>query len=695
MSVHVPPDRSSPGEPVGVSRVSAPTESGEADAPPMGVRAVGVLLGAAVASLALTALLSPSVAGIVFLFGDGLPAHPYFVPSHWLLLYVVSPLFAAAAVVMLLAPGVLLVLGSGGGRPRSWTSVVASGFLVAYGLRLLLHSVPKMAGGSLTPGLFWSVEGILMGVGAAGLWIGWRRGRLRMPYGPTRRLWLFLILPALVAVVLAPIVYWQDFTQDGFEALEIGRSLNDYVVPRFANRSGFMGLGIGMLSMAPPVSWFVQLLGPTEAAARLPLALYLPVLAFLLFGLAEHGGRARLGIWGEAMVILVLAAVVSVMGYSATYESYSADLSAPTAFETLTVACLSGIVFGLWERRMPTFLGFVLLGYFARPTTLMLLLLLAASTFVVLRGQDRRATLRYLGFALAVCAAAVVVYERIYLRWASGGTMSYAAESVLQRYAFLRFADLRRFVWVMIPGGILPFLALFAFRRQDMRSRHLSLVLLLYFLAFYLPAFVALHHFVPVMVLPVVVFLRVAGDGPPWLKPVGVATCVVALALALPRHLHVDRSHRELGSRIAFEVGDYRGSPEAHREALASLAALASIFPEIWDVEDPSRERVGAPHSFLHYSAQSGVTVEQADYAILPDSMPPPPGYFEVGSAEGAVAYVRDEVTWKADLANAPSTEFGNPLFVLPRETLFSFIGYPAGEHDIDLGAVPVIWRLF
>lgn len=655
-------------------------------------RSLTTLVAVPAAALALAAALAPSTAAISFLWTDGLPAQPYFVPEQALRLYVVAPLFAAAAVTMLLAPGVLTVIARGGAS--TWTDAVVRGFLVSFAARVGLHSAAKLAGASLTPMVFWTGEIVLWAVASALVVHRWRADGLDLPTGPNRRLALLWAIPAVVTVVLLPAIFWQDFTEDGLEALEIGWSLSEFVVPRFPNDSGFMGLGIGMLTMAPPVSWFVQMIGPTEAAARIPLVLYLPVAAFVLLGLAEHGRDRAVGRVGEATVLLVLAAFVSVMAFSATYDAYAADVSAPTAFETLTLVCLSGALLGLWQGHRAVFLSFVVLGYFARPTALMLVLLLGAVTPLVFRGAERRRVLLDLGLALGVCMLSVALYEKLYLQWASGGTMSYGSESVLFRYRYLTFLDPRRLLWVMIPAGFVAFLALFAFRPQDRFSRQLSGTLLLYFVAFSIPAFVALHHFVPVMVLPVVVLLRLVDDARPWLGRAALVGSIAGLLLALPHSTHVDHSSREIGARMAFEVGDYGGDPTAHRVALDARAAVFELFPATWDV-DASRIRVGASLPFLYYSDRAGVTLADADYAILPSGAPAPDDFELAGSADDADAYYRSRAAWERDLGDTPPTEFGNPLFVLRPETLFWFVGAPEGAYDLDMASVPFLWRFF
>ena len=157
----------------------------------------------------------------------------------------------------------------GGDQAGSWSGVAARGFLASYATRVVLHSVIKLFGAPLTPGVFWAVEALMLTGASAILLVRWRKGAVRVPFGPMRRVALIVVLPVVVTLVLLPQIFWQDFTEDGLEALEAGRSLSHYVVPRFPNDSGFMGLGIGMLSMAPPVSWFIQLLGPVNGNRKL------------------------------------------------------------------------------------------------------------------------------------------------------------------------------------------------------------------------------------------------------------------------------------------------------------------------------------------------------------------------------------------------------------------------------------------
>lgn len=662
---------------------------------PASSRFVLATLGAGALSLVLARLLAPSTATITDLWSAAIQARPYFVPSQAFRLYLLAPLFATAAVAMLLAPGTLIALGLPSRAARGWGSVIVEGFLWSYALRFGAHSLAKAAGATLSPTLFWTVEAVLLVAAAVFLTRCLASGEPpAVPEGPLRHLLWVLLIPAVVTLVMLPAIFWQDFTEDGMEALEIGRSLRWHVLPRFPDDGGYLGLGLGMVSMGAPVSWYIQMLGASEAAARLPLTLYLPVVAMAFVALAQHGRREWLRWTDDAMILLVLAAYVAAMGYSASYDAYGADLAAPTAFETLTLLCLSGIVVALWQGRMGLMMGFVALGIFARPTALMLVLLLGVATLGFYRGQERARMLRQLAIAFGACVLIIILYEKVYLGMLVGAPPSTGSGSVLERYRFLRFTDLRRLLWVVIPTGILGFLSLFAFNKQDRFARQLSIALLLYFLAFFVPAFVALHHFVPVMALPIVVLIRMLHGAPSRLRGVALVGCVAGLGLSVPHSLPVDRSTRAIGSRMAFEVGAYGDSPAGDSMALVGRYAVFDLFPPTWDVE-PANVHVGASMPFLYYSHRAGVEPSQADYLLLPEGVAGPAPFTSVGGRRGSVAWVRDSTVWEADLASPGITTFGNPIFRIGQETLFDFKGVPAGAYDFSMRSVPVLWRFF
>jgi hypothetical protein len=634
------------------------------------------------------------------LYPTTLPAHPYFVPEHAALLYIAMPIVALATIGMLLAPGFLLVLATGGGDRLG--ALAARTFGAAFLVRVGLHAALKLAGVEPFGFAAFALTEVTADAALFTLLVARvRRGAaIRLPNHPAdrrRALWLVAI-PLLAVVLLLPPIFWQDLTDDGLEALEIGRSLATHVVPRFPTTpSGLMGLGIGMLTMAYPNGWFVSLLGPAEAAARLPLALYLPVLFAVLTDLVEWQSPRRLGALAEGTIVLALAAYVVTMVYSASYSAYSADASAPAAFETLTVVCIAATILCAWEGRTGWMLAFALMGYFARPTGMLVLGLLALGTVALAPGERRIQRLR-LGAAIAACLAAFVLYERIYMPHAAHGLASgYATGSILDRLRFLTFTQARRALYLAVPGGVLPALAMLAWRRQDPFARQLTVFCALYFLFFYPQAFLALHHFVPVMILPIVVYWRLALSGDArWPVPAAAVAAAASLVLSLPRSFAVDRTMRAIGRATDYRLGDYLGDWAASRAALRNRRALRLLFRPEWEVADPSRELVSAPIGIVYYATRFPKTAaDTVNYVAQPADAPPPAGFTLVGADGTTEAYVRDLDRWRRDRYSPPRTDYRARVYDIPRATLHRFIGIPAGAYQVDLRALPGLWRLF
>lgn len=632
------------------------------------------------------------------LYPDALPPQPFFVPDQALLLYVAMPLAVLGMVGMLLAPGFLLALVAGGSR--RFGLLAATTFGGAFLLRTLTHSVLKVSGVvPLDAGTIALTE-VALNVALLGLLALRLRsgGPVVLPAesADRRRLGWMAAMVILAAVLLLPALFWQDMTEDGLEALEIGRSLASYLVPRFPTApSGLIGLGIGMITMAYPASWFVGLIGPVEAAARLPLLLYLPVLFAVIIGLIEHRSPRRLGAPAEATIVLALAVYVVTMVFSASYTPYSADAAAPAAFETLTVLCVAATILFAWEGRSGWMLAFAVLAYFARPTGLQMLGLLAVGT-VALAPADRRAQLIRLGAAIAACLTAGLLYERLFLAPALPGIAIDTSGSILERIRYLNFIDVRRVLFLVIPAGILPALALLAWRRQDPLARQLTLCCVFYFLFFYAQAFIALHHFVPVMILPVVVYWRIALTGDArW--PVGAAALAGALSLvlSLPRSFALDRSTRAIGRATDVRVGNLNGDWAAYTEALHARVGVRSLFRPEWEVADASRERVGDAMGVLYYASQARRAADTVNYVIQSEGAAPPAGFSPVATQPGLAIFVRDTARWRRDRETPPRTDYRAAAYDLPRSTLYRFIGIPARAYQVDLGRLPLVWRFF
>jgi hypothetical protein len=655
----------------------------------------GILLAFSVAGLLLTRGVPAAVRD---LYPTALPAHPYFVPDQAALLYVALPFACLMAVMVLLLPGIFLVLARG--RNDRFETVVIKGFGAALGIHFVTTTVAKLLlTGPISPKTFLVLTSgagvVTWGILAARLrQPGTMRWPLDDPIARRRIAWMVAMLWITVAV-LVPTLFWQDLSADGFEALEIGRSLSWTVLPRALTKSGFLGLGIGMLPMAYPVHWFVMLFGPIEAAARLPLVLYLPVLFAALLAIIEFQSPRRLRPVEVTAVVLALAVFVVTMGYSASYNSYFADLSSPAAFETLTITVMVAAAYFLWSEQQWWFVGAAVLSYLARPTGLLFILLFGAGVFLL--APERRRQSLFLVTATVGLWGILYVAVEILLPSLTESGLGYPASSILERFHYLRLDDWRRVIYVIVPGGIIPALALLAVRQQDRIAQSLTFAALGYFLVFYVPAFTNLHHFVPAMILPVVVFWRIVlrQSRHRWLVGAALVGGVAAFFVSLPRHFEIDRTMRWIGNATAYHIGNY-GSPHfaGHRESYDGQDLLKQLFPADWEVQDPSDELVGGLQ-LIYYASQSVESGTVTNYIVQPRSEPPPSGFLGLGEDETGVVYVRDVDRWQRDRFQPRRTDYRSWLYEIPRETMSGIWGVRAGNYTINLGTLPGIWRLF
>jgi hypothetical protein len=500
----------------------------------------------------------------------------------------------------------------------------------------------------------------------------------------------------LFVILLLPAILWQKLNADGFEAMEIGKSLTSTLLPTFLGKSGTVGLGIGMVPMAYPVSWFILLTGPLEAATRLPMAIYLMVVFAALLALIEHHTPRRLRPMEEAVVLLALAVYTTAMSFSSGYNNYYADISSPAAFETLTIVFILASGWFLWTGRHAWFLLFTVAGFLARPTVLLFVILLGAGIALVSK-ENRKTPLVMIGVAIGLWVALLAGYEHIYLASVSGDSgTGYPASSILYRFQYLTFNDYHRFIYAAAPAGLLPVISLFAYRLHDPLSRCLVIVSAGYFLVFYIPAFTSLHHFVPVMIIPVIVLWRLLIRHTESFLPTAVTGAVALLCLwfSLPEHFQVTKTYSDIGKRMEYRIGEYNGDYTSYRQSLAGTRLFSHYFRADWDVDDPAKELVGGDQ-LLYYASRRKSSNQVIDYMIQPANAEPPADFTLLARESTGSAWVRDSMILEKDRHNPPPTGYRSRLYDISPETLFFYKGVPAHNYSINLGSLPLLWRLF
>lgn len=636
---------------------------------------------------------------VATMFDSGLPSNPWFVPESAGLLYLLFPLTVLAGIVAWLLPG--LLFGAARRRDLDFAPWMLEAFLVSLvaqwslGAAAILFSSGRTADSSLVGG--WVVLTLLSLVAYL---VREARGPAYEPEGSgqtARRLVLSAVLVVAGVVLLLPQVAWKDIGPDGFEALEMGRSLAWFALPRTPSEASILGLGAGMVPQTVPIRWFIALYGPIEASARLPLFLCLPPLLAGLLGLAETRAPRRLRGFEDAGVALGLAMVVAVVGLNATYSRYLVDLASPTAIEFGAVVLVLGALLALWRNEATVFLSFAGLALLARPTAVVIVALAALAT-IVIDPSRRRATGRLLLTALGLWLTLYLLFDRLFMREVPDGA-ALTADSLIDRFQYLTFTDWRRLIWVAAPAGVLPFLALFRPSLQDSIGRSLSVATLLSFGLVAIPAFVGLHHFVPVMLLPVAVFWRIQAHRETPHRTLLAAYAGLALVLfaaGLPPRFHVDRTFRDLGRRIEVRSAGF-GSDDAsrHREGLAvARDAATALFLRDWQVPLESTELVGGPH-FIYYADRSGVPRADGLIVIQAPSAPAPPGTTVLSDQPRARVFVRDSLAWQRERITPRERTSASALYRVPRATLRPHIGERTGNYDINLSTWPLLWRLF
>lgn len=628
------------------------------------------------------------------------PESPYFQPAHAWLLYAKLPLVILASLALLLSPGVLLVLAIGG--VKSWTELIILAFGTSFVIHVILTSAFKLIFGvALDSRTFFMAE---VSAGAL-LWLVVLArvcggDKLSWPLGnktERRRLLWTLAISLSGLLALLPVIFWQDLSADGFGALDSGRSLFARFHPRWPDDGpdGLLGLGIGMIPMAYPIHWFIMLFGLIEAAARLPLLLYLPVIFCLLIQLIEFRSPRELGVAEEAVLFLALAVYTVTMSYSASYDPYFADIASPAAFESLTILCMLAVIYSLWSRRDFWFFFFAIMAYLCRPTGLMILGLLGLSVALCAKEQ-RYGWLVRISCALAVCIVFGFLYERVYIPLVVGEVgLGYSSKSIVERFRYLRWDDFSRINYALFPGGILPFVFLLAFRWQDSFGRLIALVSLIYFGVFYFPAFTALHHFVPVIIFPLVVFWRLyLFQKDRWRRlmlPAAAVAAALSLWLSLPGHFELNRTHRAIGVATVYRISDYT----VDFRLLNHANLLLKLIPPDWNVIDPSRELVVSPYTIIYYALKPKDPKTEVNYIIQLLEELPPFGFTKIADDKIAALYVKDLEQWQRDRVRILRTDYQSRIYATPRSTLFPHWGIREGQYSIDLGHQPFIWRLF
>lgn len=624
---------------------------------------------------------SGAIADAARLFPISSGPHPYFVPEHGLLLYLRAPLVALSSLLLCLMPGLFLAFASGAAtRLDRW---VLSGF----GLSL---AVVSLCAGILQAAMSQPLAGagflaLLAGLAVVSFGIAWVRAGRQGTCPEWERIDLeAVVMTVLVLCIcmaaLVPKIYWETFHPDGHQVLETSRRLLFQAFPFWPPESGDASFpGFTTMLFAFPGSWFVRIFGDSEAAARLPLFFYLAVLFFAILAAISR----RIGRPGQILIWLSLVTYLLVVGYSITYNPYHADLSSPATQDTLFVVCFLGFVLAFSQRTYGWLALWTVALYTCWPSGVMLAGLWCMATLAVWKQRPKQQVLVTIA-AVAGCMIAARVLGHFLPSLGiprPGGEHGWSSllEERLNIYQIgallrLRFVwdpiFLKRWLWVAVPAGILPFACLALWRKQDELSRALTLTILGYFLFFYTQALVHVHYFVPVMLLPLVVYWRMEPESLPGRRRFYLATAaagVSALILSWPANSRPFLTTRAIGSTIECRLPGYdRQEPRVYNAFRLFLQAI----PGGWEEGVPDRRFGVLPDVWVYYAHRSRLPGIPINYVLAGRQESPPPGATLLGSNEDAALYVLNPGVMEAQRNLRLPDRPGSRVYQAPRWTM-------------------------
>ncbi len=603
--------------------------------------------------------------------------------AHPIAVYLLAPLVMLSAFVLVLAPGMMAVAAA---KARSGSDVDPIPFdrwlLYGFAASIPIIAIPT---GLIQAGSEWVPRGrgfvlLVLGFALVPVLRAVLRGHghalasvCRVRAADVASVALPL---AIFAIVFSPKLYWESFNGDGAHAFEVVRLLLNRPVPFFgAEAAGVRGFpGVTSMLFAFPGSWFVRLFGEYEAAARLPYFLYLGLLASALSalvslgrGAGEPGSSWRTRLWSWPG----LAAYTVVVAYSATYSANAADLALPATQDTLLMVAFLGFVLAFERGEWVWLAGFVGLTLMSLPSGAILVGFWCAVAVLVRRPIPLRRVVLTLSVVVIVAVALwglPPVLRRLGLP-APGG--EYRGERILDRLSRVRPTEWQRGLFPLIGGGIAPVLVVAAWRRLDELSRRALLVSVGYFAFFYIQARVALHHFVPAMILPMVALWRWKGVRMRTGRWGVLALAVLAVWIARPASWQVQTRAKAVGAATEDRRPGYATSDPAY---FRGLDAYWLLFARPSDPRVPD-ETYGDSQLAWSYYAQRRLSLGAPEtwrpaYLLVPATAVDTPAAPSLGEHRGVRVWVLDTLVWRSHRAPVGPSRIA-PLLRVDRSVLF------------------------
>ena len=619
-------------------------------------------------------LWSSKVADIANLFSLAETSQPYFIPEHGFLLYFFGPLIVLSACVLFLSPGLILSIalkGSHGVAHWIFSSIAASLLVISATAAVVQSTLQTPLRGEA---FAWMIVAISI---CSFVLLIWRNQNSQLVWpmsGPASGFTAFsmILAPYLILVALLPKFFWENFNGDGAHAYESARLLLHQALPFWPPSAGSIATYPGVTSMlfAFPVSWFIRLFGEFEVTARLPMLIYIAGVFGGVVSLIGQDREKRPGIPERVLIWFALLIYVMVISFNGTYSPYSADIALPPARETLMIACFLGFILAFVRKQYLWMTLFLLLTFFSLPTGFFFMGLWLGGVFLVLRPRPWKAL-----FIAGACLVACLVLNSVLppvmraLDLPEPGR-EFTAESISDRLGF-NWSDWPRLLFLILPSGILPALSLFAWKKQDSMSRALTITTLLSFLFFYIQSNTALHHFMPPMILPLIVFWRMqfSSEHSKRVLTFAASAALIAFVVSLPQNYKPHTTARLVASAMEDRTPGYENSnPDVFRRA---TTLLPHLFPMTWSSLVPHNSYGGSPLVWCFYAHRKKSADQTINYVLQSAQEPAPEGMTLIASNRDASLYVRSDSEWKKHRALRPPTPPGSRIYSLSRKTLF------------------------
>ena len=634
------------------------------------------LLLVALIGLSIPAFYAPYVGtAMAALISEVDPGNPYFLWLHPGLLYGVMPLCVLSAVVLVMSPGLLAVLLIN--RVHTFEDWLLKGFAITFPMVSVSAGLVQMAiGRPLTGPAFVSLILVLTcGVGL-GLYRRVAKGHaVSAEFFETQSIALLgsmVVIPLVFLIGLTPKFFWEAFNGDGAHGFEAARLLLYQGLPFWPAGAGDVSSFPGMndLMVIYPPSWFLRLFGETESAVRLPLVLCMPLLFAAIVSAVEGNKGRRLP---KVSLALIWGAVVSfeiVMAYSATYNPYSADVAMPAVMDTLVMISYLATVAAFIRGESGWVWAWAFIALLTSPASLVLLGMTLLGLLVSSRPRPYRLVLTHgIGLAMCLLTLSLVTAGLSALGFPSPGG-EHSPFALIRRFADIAVADVNRIGWAVLPCGIYPVFGLFMWRRSDQITRALIITTGGIFAMYYLMGSVSLHYFVPVMLIPVVVFWRQHAEP---LARASALVCTLGVCLSLwfslPATKSIYTASRTIGRQI--EVLGFSGYERMDPEVFAASERLTELFPTDGHPDVPERAYGESPLPLLFYAMHAPLHTTPKSYGLARSDFPRPRNADEVYRDEAAAVFVYDTVQWQKDRTSKPQASKGKSVFAVPRNVLF------------------------